>query len=190
MPADTYKQTGLRQQGFTILALSKRQIIILIVMVITILYGGYTLLPILSDKIVHNLKVGKEEDVKTFMGNIITDLTKSNLTITEAYLINRAESEWQKDPFRLMGISETMSTTGGAVKVNGAPSGHFIYKGFVETRNKKMAIINGIEYGIGDTLEKEGFVLESILQNKVIIRDKKKNITQEIPLKKSGEDLP
>ena len=53
-----------------------------------------------------------------------------------------------------------------------------------------MAIINGFEYGAGDSMEKAGFILEDIFPNRVIIRNEKSSATIDVPLKKSGEDLP
>lgn len=186
MQANTIKQTGLRQQGFSMPALSKQQIVILLIMVLSILYGAYTFFPLVTKKIVRNI-TGKEEDLNTFITGLNTDLSKSYPTITDSYIINRAETEWNRDPFSFKGVSKAVSITGRSGK-KAVASGTFNYTGFVETGNKKMAIINGFEYGPGDSLDKAGFVIEQIFPNRVIIRDEKKGTTIEVMLKKSGDE--
>ncbi len=188
MQADTYKQTGL----LTMPSLSKQQIIILLAMVLTIVYGAYTLFPLFSRKIVSGITGKKDESLKTFITNLNSGLIKSNPSITGAYIINRAETEWGRDPFifkGVKGVTKTRIFTGGTGK-KVVVSGQFNYTGYVETGNKKMAIINGFEYGAGDSMEKAGFILEDIFPNRVIIRNEKSSATIDVPLKKSGEDLP
>lgn len=168
--------------------LSKQQTIILLIMVITILYGAYTYYPLLTKKFVHNV-TEKEEDLNTFITGLNNDLSKSYPTVIDSYIISRAEHEWQWDPFSLRGLFKTVGVMGGTGKKAVAP-GIFNYTGFVITGNTKMAIINGIEYGQGDSLEKEGFVVEHISPEKVIIKNKERGTITDIDLKKSGDDLP
>lgn len=186
MQADAYKHTGLRQQGFLMPSLSKQQVIILLIMVLAILYGAYTFSPLLTKKIVRNI-TGKEEDLNTFITGLNNDLSKSYPTMADSYIINSAETEWKRDPFTFRGVSKAKSIAGGSGK-KAAASATFNYTGFVETGNKKMAIINGFEYGPGDSLEKEGFVVEQIYPARVIIRNEKKGTTIEVMLKKSGDE--
>ncbi len=186
MQADIFKQTGLRQQGFLMPSLSKQQVIILIVMVLSILYGAYTFFPLLTKKIVRNI-TGKEEDLNTFITGLNTELSKSYPTITDSYIINRAETEWNRDPFSFRGVPKAVSITGASGK-KAVASGTFNYTGFVETGSRKMAIINGFEYGPGDSLEKEGFIVEQIYPTRVVIRNEKKGTTMEVMLKKSGDE--
>lgn len=169
------------------LSLSKQQIIILIIMVLTILYGAYTYYPLLTKEIVNNV-IEKEDDLNTFITGLNNDLSKSYPTVIDSYIISRAEHEWQWDPFSLRGLSKTVSITRETGKK--AVSGIFNYTGFVITGNTRMAIINGIEYGQGDTLEKEGFIVENILPERIIIKNKERGTTIDVDLKKSGDDLP
>lgn len=165
---------------------TKQHIIIVGVMILTILYGGYTLFPLFSMKIVNNITGKKDEDIKTFTSNITADISRNYPTPTETYIINRAEGEWRRDPFNSKAIPKTDGATAGAVKMPGS-SVRFHYTGYVETGNKKMAIINGIEYVAGDLLGREGYILETIFPDRVVIRNEKNYIKQEIPLRKSGD---
>ncbi|MDD5434237.1 MAG: hypothetical protein PH343_02285 [Nitrospira sp.] len=184
MQADTYKQTGL----LTMPSLSRQQIIILVVMVLTILYGAYTFFPLFSRKIVSGITGKKDEDLKTFITGLNSDLSKSNPSATDAYVINRAGTEWRRDPFIFKDGTVPSATTGESGK-KVVVSGQFIYTGYVETGNKKMAIINGFEYGVGDSMEKAGFILEGIFPDRVIIRNQNNSARIEVHLKKSGEDI-
>ena len=188
MQTNSYKQRGLSQYGFTMPVMLKRQSIILAIMVLTILYGIYTLLPVFSKKIVTYSADKRDEEVKTFISNISTDISRNSTTITETYIIDRAESEWHRDPFIIRGSSKTVGAAGIKGKRDVA-SGYFSYTGYVEKGNNKMAIINGMEHGAGDSLEIKGYIVESIFYDKVIIRSEVKGKKLEILLKKSVEDL-
>ncbi len=161
--------------------LSKQQTIILLIMVITILYGAYTYYPLLTKKFVHNV-TEKEEDLNTFITGLNNDLSNSYPTVMDSYIISRAEHEWLWDPFSIRGLSKTVSITKETGKKSVA-SGIFNYSGFVITGNKKMAIINGNEYGEGDPLEKEGFVVEQISPTRVIIRNVIRGTTTDVDIK-------
>ena len=47
----------------------------------------------------------------------------------------------------------------------------FNYTGYMEYGRKKVAIINGLEYGEGEKLETPGYVLKAIFPGKVIIEN-------------------
>nr|HPQ51529.1 hypothetical protein [Alphaproteobacteria bacterium] len=57
-----------------------------------------------------------------------------------------------------------------------------IYSGYVDTGKSKLAVLNGIEYRIGEELKEEGFVLKKIMSSKVVIFDKRAGNNLEIPL--------
>ena len=50
----------------------------------------------------------------------------------------------------------------------------FIYTGFLQVGNKKMAVVNGLEYEQGEELEPGGFVLLDIFPRKLVIGAKGK----------------
>jgi hypothetical protein len=55
-----------------------------------------------------------------------------------------------------------------------------IYTGFLRMGEKKLAIINGMEYEAGDILEPDGFIIRSISPSRVVIAPagkKKKTLT-------------
>ncbi|MBU0986869.1 MAG: hypothetical protein KKH68_06405, partial [Proteobacteria bacterium] len=45
----------------------------------------------------------------------------------------------------------------------------FTYSGYMETGNQRLAIINGMEYTVGEELEPGGYTVNSISANQVVI---------------------
>ena len=162
--------------------LNKRQIIIMAVMGVFVLYGAYEFIfagP--ARKAATEVKSDSVE-IKTLVSGLTNELTKDSSTGTDAYVIGRAEANWQKSPFldrssykELTAREATAGKNGAAVKI--------IYSGYVESGMKKMAIINGLEYNAGEKLEEmEGYVLKEITKSKVIISNKNTGSQVEIPI--------
>jgi hypothetical protein len=55
----------------------------------------------------------------------------------------------------------------GATNVKAGPS--IVYSGYVDTGQKKMAIINGWEYEAGQPLDVEGYLLKKVTPSRVLI---------------------
>lgn len=164
--------------------LTTRQIIILIVMVVAILYAAYDFLiaPRTKKDMVDTGK--KTTELEAFMAEVTANMPKGSLPASDAYKISRAEAEWIHDPFferksyREWVKSKEPAKTGGGT----AQKMIFHYSGYLKVKDKKIAIINGIEYEPGESLEIEGYVLKSIYQDKVIILNKKNGAKLDVPL--------
>jgi hypothetical protein len=83
---------------------------------------------------------------------------------------------WSKDPFtdrKTVAPSNTQKkgTGGDDVPVRIRPV--FTYSGYMAVGDKRMAIINGMEYELNEELEIKGYYVDTIEQNWVIIEDKK-----------------
>ena len=52
-----------------------------------------------------------------------------------------------------------------------SPSVTYIYSGYVEVDKKRLAIINGMQYQVGDQLESGRYVVRSIEPEKVVVED-------------------
>jgi len=164
--------------------LTTRQIIILIVMVVAILYAAYDFLiaPRTKKDMVDTGK--KTAELETFMAEVTANMPKGSLSASDAYKISRAEAEWMRDPFferktfREWAKSKEPAKTGGGT----AQKMIFNYAGYLKVKDKKMAIINGVEYSPGESLELEGYVLKDVYQNKVIIINQKNGAKLDVPL--------
>ncbi|MBI5894512.1 MAG: hypothetical protein HZB24_00345 [Desulfobacterales bacterium] len=95
---------------------------------------------------------------------------------TEAqHTVNQASSDWTKDPFiQATALLESKSSEPTAQKqttANSAPAQAFAFTGFLQIGNMQLAIINGMEYAVGDMIGTSGHHLESISPEGVVISD-------------------
>lgn len=85
------------------------------------------------------------------------DLKKTN------YLMLKAESEWPRDPF----VAYTPDQFHETVSTEELPE--LSYTGFIKAGNKVLAIVNGMEYTIGETLTDIGYKVSSITPYKLVL---------------------
>jgi len=148
--------------------MKKREKIILAVMGVALLFAAYIFL---SDRSSPQTNVATEQNlasVKAFSAQLTEDLKKDILTGPDRYVLERAEAEWASDPFLAKKLSSAVETAGGA---GGGQPGIFAYSGYLEAGRKRLAIINGMEYQVGEQLEPGGYVVLSIDPEKVILED-------------------
>ena len=108
------------------------------------------------------------------------NLKKSMKSERDAQIISLAVKPWSNDPFLKMPLS---AQNPGSGKAPERPN--FIYSGFVVAGDKKMALINGVEYMVGEQLETGGYFVSEITPDYVMIEDAnhrdKQKITYEDP---------
>ena len=153
--------------------MEKRQIIILGITAAVILYGAFNFIFKAPAKTTTFSSVTKASEFKTFATDVSIGISKEVTSPGEAYAINRAETEWLRDPFydkktyrELLKAKESSNAVVDAKKLT------FNYTGYIEYNGKAMAIINGVEYSAGEALEESGYVLRAIFPGKVIIENK------------------
>jgi hypothetical protein len=153
--------------------LTRQQIIILCVMLVAIIYGSYDYFTTSKAKTNTTKTWKKTEEMGTFISGISANITMDNLSPFDLNIIRRAETPWQRDPFwgrkgfrEWTMIKEPSQLTGGSGQ-------NFVYSGYLKAKDKNIAIINGVEYGTGEELEIEGYVLKNIYQNKAVIENMK-----------------
>ena len=140
--------------------MSRREKIIVGSALICLLYGGYTFFFKKTDVRYSRNKV----DVSNIEQGIWSKLNSDRLTPAEmkALSILRQRS---RDPFLyLKEPTKKDNTTLGTNNLS------LDYNGFVYVGNKKFAIINGREYGEGESLDIDGYKVVSIFKDKVIIK--------------------
>lgn len=153
--------------------LPKRQVIILSLMMLSVLYGMYELF-LSPKKLLTYGEAKKPLDVTALIAEINTNLSKTALTEFETQTIKHMKAEWTNDPFYEQKLDketakskETDKSTDRLMPIN-----NLNYTGYLELGKKKMAIINGMEYGTGEPLDIEGYVVRSINPAKVVIQNK------------------
>ena len=151
--------------------LNRRQIIILAVMCIVVLYAAYDWLTPSGTKKKADVQE-MTEDKGAFIGSLTSGLGKEEDTLKLTYAVSMAETQWWNDPFleRSQYLAWVQYKGADAVAAKEGKMS-FAYTGFVETKGKRMAIINGDEYALGEKLLTNRHVLKSIDSAKVIIQD-------------------
>jgi hypothetical protein len=167
--------------------LNKRQILILGVMLVAVLYGAYEFFSTgrKSPAVVDTAK--KADDLNAFIGDITLTMTKDTPSPVDAYAIKRAESGWLRDPFyerksyRQLTAADELPLSAVAAAAS-AEKRKFNYTGYVDTGRKKIAILNGNEYVPGDALDMDGYVVNGIYPDRIMIYHKETRRMLEIPL--------
>ena len=160
--------------------LKKREIIILVIAALFILYAGYEYL--IAGPASKKVKTSTESvNINTSSTGITKDLGKDKITDFDAYVIRRMEADWGKNPFWKKDLYKDWVNREGVAKGNGVLA-KIIYSGYVASGKNIMAVINGFEYRIGEQLEIEGYVLKQITPSKVLIFNKNTGNKEEIPL--------
>jgi len=163
--------------------LKKREIIILVVAAVFVLYAGYEYLIAgpASKKVKTSATSVDSVKNNTSISGLASDLSKNKINDFDAYVIRRMETDWGKNPFWKKDSYRAWVAREDAAKGSSAAA-KIIYSGYVDSGKNKMAIINGFEYRIGEQLEIEGYILKQITPSKVLIFNKSTGNKEEIPL--------
>ncbi|MBP7232114.1 MAG: hypothetical protein KBA28_09290 [Syntrophaceae bacterium] len=160
--------------------LDKRQMIILAVAALCALYAAYEFLIArpAADKAKQQVAtVAESFDINTLTG----DMAVYKPSGVDLYIEEKAEMEWGKSPFwektayqEFVG-REASGIETAAVKI--------IYSGYIDSGRKKIAVLNGAEYGAGEPLEMlEGYILKSVTTDKVVVYNRKTGAELEVPI--------
>ncbi len=153
--------------------MSKREKVILVIMVIVVFCGIYSLF-FSSPKETYNVGGGeKSGTLNKLMTGISKDLGEEKKLGYDTYIIERAEANWAKDPFYNKKISLVDAAYKGRRTSYAMPKeAPLYYSGYIEMGKKRFAIINGMEYQTGEELEQGGYIVGDIYGNKVVIEIK------------------
>jgi hypothetical protein len=81
--------------------------------------------------------------------------------------LQKAQIEWKQDP--LLQIEPKMSLEEKEARQPLVLESKILYTGFLQMGDKRLAILNGIEYEIGDRLDPDGLIVRDIYPNHVVI---------------------
>lgn len=107
----------------------------------------------------------KDEITQEAVVEAAQSLALNSLTETEQAIWEKAETAWPADPFLKNSI--TLAKNEQTVTVFGG--GQFIFSGYIETGDVKLAIVNGDEYAPGDRIAGTSFWVRSISQHQVLL---------------------
>jgi len=163
--------------------MSTREKIIVGLMLLTVAYGAYILFlePSTDAGPLKQTEQGLDE-LNAFISKVAAT-TQAGLSEKEAYVLEQAEAKWPRDPMLtvtsdLPAIEEEKApeeAPAAAYKVN--------YTGYLQMGATRLAIINGMEYQIGDQIEPGGFVVQKISPTQVVIASSEgRKTTFSVPL--------
>ena len=139
-------------------------------MVLTLVWGAYSLFfssppqsaPISSSD-------NGLEQLNTFITQIAAT-SKTGLSETEAHILKQAESEWEQDPFVSVETTrDPQFLQNEAVVEQIKPDYQISYTGYMQMGNTRLAIINGMEYEVGDKLEPGGYLVRTITSTQIVL---------------------
>ena len=152
------------------------------IVMLAIAYGAYTLF-LESPRKRSTVDTGiNKGELNKMIADVAENLSKEGLDKADAYIIARAEAEWKSDPFYKTVVRERRTARerkAVPVKLKKVP---LTYSGYVEMGDKRVAIIDGIEYETGEELEVAGYIIERIEPLEVVIGHKKKRGTFTVPV--------
>jgi hypothetical protein len=156
--------------------MTTREKIIVGIMILTIIYGAYTLLfsgaPAVTTPVAQKESVA---DLQKFVIDVAKKLRQTEPSEAQLQSIEQAGRNWQKDPF-LKSVApltaELKRSLPEAVpkkapKPVEKPDLH--YSGYLQLGAKRMAIINGMEYEEGEMLPASGYFIRSISPKSVVV---------------------
>lgn len=162
--------------------MAKREKIILSLMVLSILAYGFYYFS--SDKPADTgieRPEKKEAKLDKFVADIAVKLKKQDISRIDKHIIAMAKSEWAGDPF-LRGELPLESQSRQKLVEAHALNVNFIYSGYVEMGDNRLAVINGMEYVVGEELNTGGFIVDSISPAQVVIGIEGTNQTIVLPV--------
>lgn len=158
--------------------MSRREKIIVFIAFLAVLYGAYDFFIASPAKKSESIPVvssftpaAKTVETNTLVKEI-SDVLQENETIkAETYVAVSAEKEWKSDPFS---ASNVLHAESAKVSIGKTKEIRFIYSGYLEVGSKKIAVINGMDYQVGDELEMNGYTVKHITPSRVIVVDKRR----------------
>ena len=163
--------------------MSNREKIIVVLMVLSVIYGVYILF-FESPKQTTAFGGGGDRELEalnTFITKV-ADKTKSGPSKQQAYVLQKAQTSWKQDPLVQLEAQKVEVDTGPEPVLDARVQ----YTGFLQMGDTRLAIINGMEYEAGDQLEPGGFIIRRILPNHVVVAPPgKKKKTMILPMEET-----
>jgi hypothetical protein len=153
--------------------MTTREKIIVGLMCLTILYGAWELIGNRKKSELKAVSNGNPvEQARKFINDFSQKVVVEKGADKYAGIIDQAAKRWSKDPFLLKRDSlknekEIEKTARKPPVVQYVP--RFVYSGFLRVGDTKLAIINGLEYRVGESLNVDNYYVKSIAPQSVVI---------------------
>jgi hypothetical protein len=104
--------------------------------------------------------------LSAFIDETRAGLQAAKLTPVENRVIERANRNWASNPFFQRQEEVATAAVPGTAEPQARP---FRYTAFLSVGDKRMAIVDGMEYGAGDTVAGSRCVVQSIEPDKLVL---------------------
>jgi hypothetical protein len=156
--------------------MTTREKVIVGVMILTVIYGGYTLFFSAEPAVTtQTARVEPVADLQKFVIDVAQKLQSSQPSETDTHNLEQASRNWQKDPF-LRSVAPLKAELERSLPVEvvkekpaSVETPDLRYSGFLQMGAKRMAIINGMEYEEGEMLPASGYFIRSISPKSVVV---------------------
>ncbi len=146
--------------------MTKREQIILGLTVVVAILGAFIFF---YDVTSTEETVGNEiriQDLQKYVDDMSAKIRKNDFSDKDSHIIELATNPWERDPFSNVELpdesSQKKANTDGDIPLK--------YSGYVQIGNNLLAVINGIEYTVGEELGHPGYVVYSISPEKVAVK--------------------
>ncbi len=172
--------------------MTTREKILVGLMCLAILYGAYELFWTPSTRKETKQKVtATGEDLHKFAGEVTQKLVKEKLPEEAIYRIEKASASWTKDPFLQtaspLTANKPADTSASPAVQTYSEQPDLVYTGYLQLGNKMMAVINGMEYAVGESIGVNDLYVKRITGQSVTIGKVKSKETIQLPLYESTE---
>jgi hypothetical protein len=162
--------------------MSKREKILVGLMLLAVVYGIYVWF-LSAPQQAASVKGHNEQNLLNAFIIKVAEKTTTGLSKSQAYTLQKAETKWKRDPFMHIEPKTSEEEEDSLLPVL---KSKILYTGFLRMGDKRLAIINGMEYETGDILEPGGFVIRSISPSRVaIVAPGKKKKTIILPMEET-----
>ena len=165
--------------------MGKREKILVGLMVVALLYAGFELVYRLVEtgpEIQQQVDAAGTQELAAIAGQAMQE---ASLEERQLHVLKAASAPWVDSPFAVLPTPavdpEEVDTD---FEVVDAPEDRRIplfYSGYMEMGDRRLAVINGIEYRPGEEMSIAGLILESIEPHQVVVRCTQRQEVKTVP---------
>ncbi|WP_027186469.1 hypothetical protein [Desulfovibrio inopinatus] len=153
--------------------------LVFLMLFVAVIGSGMYIVPMFISKNQLPVRSAALTDIESQTKIIVTRLNQLQLTPEEKRVLEAAATPWTRDPF--FTPEEFTGPNGDTFG-----TGNFVYSGFLETPSGNYAIINGMDYGVGDLLDGGGFEITTITPDFVTLQSQNGSTILQIPYNDDG----
>jgi hypothetical protein len=144
--------------------MNMRERILVVLMALAVLVGGYSMFfGAKGGPGKTTPSVATPANLEGVIEGIRSTVRGVELSEVDKYRLASAQAEWRIDPFHVRSTALATEADGKLGEIR------FDYTGYVRFGSKNVAVINGREYEQGEALESHGYVLRTILPDRIVI---------------------